>query len=177
MHGSDCCQPDVPQRYDPCNPSSSGGKTKSPKVMNASHHLHAWLNISLCCWAWMFLLICFCWNKTFREIIRRKAVLALYKFYLIAPNQVQHIHNKFRKALCDKDPGVMTASLHIYLQMIQVVTGFLIMCSTLLKCTYACIYFFFFHFKTGEPRSLQGPDAKFCHHIEAGGGRKAAHGF
>uniref|UniRef100_A0A3Q1I9T9 AP-4 complex subunit epsilon n=1 Tax=Anabas testudineus TaxID=64144 RepID=A0A3Q1I9T9_ANATE len=54
-----------------------------------------------------------------KEIIRRKAVLALYKFYLIAPNQVQHIHNKFRQALCDRDPGVMTASLHIYLQMIQ----------------------------------------------------------
>lgn len=58
----------------------------------------------------------------YREIIRRKAVLALYKFYLIAPNQVQHIHNKFRKALCDKDPGVMTASLHIYLQMITVIS-------------------------------------------------------
>ncbi|XP_072292068.1 AP-4 complex subunit epsilon-1 [Eucyclogobius newberryi] len=54
-----------------------------------------------------------------KEIIRRKAVLALYKFYLIAPNQVQHIHNKFRRALCDKDPGVMFASLHIYLQMIK----------------------------------------------------------
>lgn len=54
-----------------------------------------------------------------KEIIRRKAVLALYKFYLIAPNQVQHIHNKFRKALCDKDPGVMSASLHIYQQMIK----------------------------------------------------------
>ncbi|KAJ8417056.1 hypothetical protein AAFF_G00282830 [Aldrovandia affinis] len=54
-----------------------------------------------------------------KEIIRRKAVLALYKFYLIAPNQVQHIHDKFRKALCDKDPGVMTASLHIYFQMIK----------------------------------------------------------
>ncbi|KAK3526291.1 hypothetical protein QTP70_022699 [Hemibagrus guttatus] len=54
-----------------------------------------------------------------KEIIRRKAVLALYKFYLIAPNQVQHIHNKFRKALCDKDPGVMMSSLHIYLRMIK----------------------------------------------------------
>ncbi|KAK6309372.1 hypothetical protein J4Q44_G00208350 [Coregonus suidteri] len=54
-----------------------------------------------------------------KEIIRRKAVLALYKFYLIAPNQVQHIHSKFRKALCDKDPGVMAASLHIYLQLIK----------------------------------------------------------
>lgn len=56
----------------------------------------------------------------FREIIRRKAVQALYKFYLIAPNQVQHIHDKFRKALCDRDAGVMAASLHIYLQMIKV---------------------------------------------------------
>lgn len=59
----------------------------------------------------------------FREIIRRKAVLALYKFYLIAPNQVQHIHSKFRKALCDKDPGVMMSSLHIYLRMIKVFTS------------------------------------------------------
>uniref|UniRef100_A0A8C3LH01 AP-4 complex subunit epsilon n=1 Tax=Chrysolophus pictus TaxID=9089 RepID=A0A8C3LH01_CHRPC len=54
-----------------------------------------------------------------KEIIRRKAVQALYKFYLIAPNQVQHIHDKFRKALCDRDVGVMAASLHIYLEMIK----------------------------------------------------------
>nr|XP_045380334.1 AP-4 complex subunit epsilon-1 isoform X3 [Camelus bactrianus] len=54
-----------------------------------------------------------------KEIIRRKAVLALYKFHLIAPNQVQHIHIKFRKALCDRDVGVMAASLHIYLKMIK----------------------------------------------------------
>lgn len=54
-----------------------------------------------------------------KEIIRRKAVLALYKFYLIAPNQVQHIHTKFRKALCDRDVGVMAASLHIYFRMIK----------------------------------------------------------
>ncbi|XP_022346440.1 AP-4 complex subunit epsilon-1 isoform X2 [Enhydra lutris kenyoni] len=54
-----------------------------------------------------------------KEIIRRKAVLALYKFYLIAPNQVQHIHIKFRKALCDRDVGVMAASLHIYFRMIK----------------------------------------------------------
>ncbi|XP_044294755.1 AP-4 complex subunit epsilon-1 isoform X2 [Varanus komodoensis] len=54
-----------------------------------------------------------------KEIIRRKAVQTLYKFYLIAPNQVQHIHDKFRKALCDRDAGVMAASLHIYLQMVK----------------------------------------------------------
>ncbi|XP_030045284.1 AP-4 complex subunit epsilon-1 isoform X2 [Microcaecilia unicolor] len=54
-----------------------------------------------------------------KEIIRAKAVLALYKFYLIAPNQVQHIHDRFRKALCDRDVGVMAASLHIYLQLVK----------------------------------------------------------
>lgn len=57
-----------------------------------------------------------------REIVRRKAVLALYKFYMIAPTQVQHIQEKFRKALCDRDVGVMAASLHIYLQAIKVKT-------------------------------------------------------
>ncbi|KAE8617737.1 hypothetical protein XENTR_v10009187 [Xenopus tropicalis] len=54
-----------------------------------------------------------------KEIVRRKAVLALYKFYMIAPTQVQHIHEKFRKALCDRDVGVMAASLHIYYQVIK----------------------------------------------------------
>ncbi|OCT86938.1 AP-4 complex subunit epsilon-1 [Xenopus laevis] len=54
-----------------------------------------------------------------KEIVRRKAVLALYKFYLIAPTQVQHIHEKFKKALCDRDVGVMAASLHIYYQVIK----------------------------------------------------------
>ncbi|KAM9313264.1 LOW QUALITY PROTEIN: AP-4 complex subunit epsilon-1 [Gastrophryne carolinensis] len=54
-----------------------------------------------------------------KEIVRRKAVLALYKFYLIAPTQVQHLQEKFRKALCDRDVGVMAASLHIYLQAIK----------------------------------------------------------
>lgn len=54
-----------------------------------------------------------------KEIVRRKAVLALYKFYMIAPTQVQHIQEKFRKSLCDRDVGVMAASLHIYLQAIK----------------------------------------------------------
>lgn len=72
-----------------------------------------------------------------KEIIRRKAVLALYKFYLIAPNQVQHIHNKFRKALCDKDPGVMFASLHIYLQMITVIS----LCNILITDQYIFLCF------------------------------------
>lgn len=29
----------------------------------------------------------------------------------------------------------------------------------------------------GEPGRLQGPDSQFCHHTEASGWRKAAHGL
>lgn len=116
MHGSNCCQPNVPQRYDTCNPSFGGRETYPPKVRNT---FQLSMFVLLIQNQNIMIYVCFCWH-IHREIIRRKAVLALYKFYLIAPNQVQHIHNKFRKALCDKDPGVMTASLHIYLQMIKV---------------------------------------------------------
>lgn len=134
---------------------------------------------------WLFFLWYIC-----REIIRRKAVLALYKFYLIAPNQVQHIHNKFRKALCDKDPGVMTASLHIYLQMIQVIQVFFFLsCLNFLVLTWqktmliwsnvvhSTTVTFIVAFVTGESRRLQGFNSEFRHHPEAGGWRKVAHGF
>lgn len=113
VHGSHCREPNFSQRYDPCNPSAGWGETEPPKVGSAFAHLLHKAQVYSPIPTDFYLYIS-------REIIRRKAVLALYKFYLIAPNQVQHIHNKFRKALCDKDPGVMTASLHIYLNMIQV---------------------------------------------------------
>ncbi|XP_006814481.1 AP-4 complex subunit epsilon-1-like, partial [Saccoglossus kowalevskii] len=54
-----------------------------------------------------------------KAIVRTKAVMALYQFYRKAPNLVQHIHDKFRKSLCDKDPGVMSASLNIYYDLIK----------------------------------------------------------
>ncbi|XP_013419335.1 AP-4 complex subunit epsilon-1, partial [Lingula anatina] len=54
-----------------------------------------------------------------KEIIRKKAVLCLFKFHRMAPNSVQHIHHSFKEALCDKDPGVMWSALHIYHDLIK----------------------------------------------------------
>ncbi|XP_066270284.1 AP-4 complex subunit epsilon-1-like [Branchiostoma lanceolatum] len=54
-----------------------------------------------------------------KEVVRKKAIMALHRFYLKAPNMVQHIHEKFRKVLCDRDPGVMGASLNIFYDLIK----------------------------------------------------------
>ncbi|XP_019622254.1 PREDICTED: AP-4 complex subunit epsilon-1-like [Branchiostoma belcheri] len=54
-----------------------------------------------------------------KEVVRKKAIMALHRFYLKAPNLVQHIHEKFRKVLCDRDPGVMGASLNIFYDLIK----------------------------------------------------------
>ncbi|CAH1791246.1 unnamed protein product [Owenia fusiformis] len=54
-----------------------------------------------------------------KALVRKKAVMCLHKFLSKAPNQVQHIHGKFKKALCDKDPSVMWAALQIYHDLIK----------------------------------------------------------
>ncbi|XP_010909540.1 AP-4 complex subunit epsilon isoform X2 [Elaeis guineensis] len=46
-----------------------------------------------------------------KEAVRKKAVLALHRFYQRAPNSVSHLISNFRKRLCDNDPGVMGATL------------------------------------------------------------------
>ncbi|XP_064597579.1 AP-4 complex subunit epsilon-1-like [Liolophura sinensis] len=53
-----------------------------------------------------------------RPVVRKKAVMCLQKFQLKSPGSVQHLGDRFREALCDKDPGVMAAALHIYLQLL-----------------------------------------------------------
>ena len=70
-----------------------------------------------------------------REIVRKKAVLCLYIFDKKAPHLLEQCHQHFRVALCDRDPGVMWASLHFYQHHIQV--------------TSLCLWpltFFFLHF-------------------------------
>ncbi|XP_070546888.1 AP-4 complex subunit epsilon-1-like [Ptychodera flava] len=54
-----------------------------------------------------------------KAIVRIKAVMTLQQFHKKAPNVVQHIHGKFQKALCDKDPGVMSAALYIFHDLIK----------------------------------------------------------
>ncbi|CAA2992736.1 AP-4 complex subunit epsilon [Olea europaea subsp. europaea] len=46
-----------------------------------------------------------------KEAVRKKAVMALHRFYQRSPGSVSHLISNFRKRLCDNDPGVMAASL------------------------------------------------------------------
>lgn len=49
-----------------------------------------------------------------QEIIRKKAVMLLQRFHALQPDSVGHMRDAFRRALCDKDPSVMGASLHLF---------------------------------------------------------------
>ncbi|KAG0492827.1 hypothetical protein HPP92_006225 [Vanilla planifolia] len=46
-----------------------------------------------------------------KEAVRKKAVMALHRFYQRSPASVSHLLLHFRKRLCDGDPGVMGAAL------------------------------------------------------------------
>ncbi|KAJ8510581.1 hypothetical protein OPV22_001015 [Ensete ventricosum] len=46
-----------------------------------------------------------------KEAVRKKAVMALHRFYQRSPASVSHLVSNFRKRLCDSDPGVMGATL------------------------------------------------------------------
>lgn len=52
-----------------------------------------------------------------REIVRKKAILALHRFYSRNPSSIGHLIDKIKNALCDKDPGVMAASLNIFFDL------------------------------------------------------------
>ncbi|KAK7252585.1 hypothetical protein RIF29_36636 [Crotalaria pallida] len=46
-----------------------------------------------------------------KEAVRKKAIMALHRFYQKSPSSVSHLVANFRKRLCDNDPGVMGAAL------------------------------------------------------------------
>lgn len=58
-----------------------------------------------------------------QEIIRKKAVMLLHRFHQLQPDSVSHLGDKFRRALCDKDPAVMGASLHVFHDMLARAAG------------------------------------------------------
>jgi AP-4 complex subunit epsilon-1 len=49
-----------------------------------------------------------------QEIIRKKSIMLLQRFHAIQTDSVAHLNDSFRRALCDKDPSVMGASLHLF---------------------------------------------------------------
>jgi AP-4 complex subunit epsilon-1 len=52
-----------------------------------------------------------------RELIRKKAVLVLHRFYTRDPASISHLTSALNKTLCDKDPGVMVATLNVFFAM------------------------------------------------------------
>jgi len=53
------------------------------------------------------------------EMIRKKSVMVLIKFYKLYPNTIENMEMKMKKALCDKDPSVMACALHWFLETIK----------------------------------------------------------
>merc|ERR1712159_399248 len=51
------------------------------------------------------------------DLIRKKAVMSAHAFHQKCASSVTHLDTNLRKMLCDKDPGVMGASLHILYDM------------------------------------------------------------
>ena len=43
--------------------------------------------------------------------VRKKAVMALMRFYQKSPHSVSHMHGKLREMICDRDPSVMSAAV------------------------------------------------------------------
>lgn len=56
-----------------------------------------------------------------RDIVRKKAVMALHGFYSKNPSAIPDVMDHAKKAFCDKDPGVMSASLHVFHELIKVI--------------------------------------------------------
>ena len=55
-----------------------------------------------------------------RDIVRKKAVMALHSFYLKNPSAISDVRGHAKRAIRDKDPGVMSASLHVFHELIKV---------------------------------------------------------
>ena len=51
--------------------------------------------------------------------MRKKAVCALHRFYQLDPSSITHMTDKVRRALCDKEPSVMAASLCLLHDLIR----------------------------------------------------------
>lgn len=52
-----------------------------------------------------------------QEVVRKKAIVAVHRLFKIVPETVLDQKDMIRKVLCDPDPGVMGASLHVLFEM------------------------------------------------------------
>lgn len=52
-----------------------------------------------------------------KAAVRKKAVMAIHKFWLLSPESIAQLGDKLRVVLCDRDPSVMAASLCLFLDL------------------------------------------------------------
>jgi AP-4 complex subunit epsilon-1 len=57
------------------------------------------------------------------ELVRKKAVMALHRFHQLDPPSIDHLQDKIRRCLCDKDPAVMGATLCLLYDLVYRATG------------------------------------------------------
>jgi len=50
------------------------------------------------------------------DLVRKKAVLVLQKIKMATGSDIPDYKDKLKKALCDREPSVMAASLNLYLE-------------------------------------------------------------
>ena len=92
--------------------------------MNSINHLECWAALTALCkllTADMIPAVLSDVVKLLRhdvELVRKKAVMALHRFHQLDPSSLEGLDDKIRRALCDKDPSVMAASLCILHDMI-----------------------------------------------------------
>jgi AP-4 complex subunit epsilon-1 len=53
------------------------------------------------------------------EMIRKKAVMVILKMYKLQPTVIDQMDLKMKKALCDKDPSVMSATLNYFSEQVR----------------------------------------------------------
>jgi AP-4 complex subunit epsilon-1 len=53
------------------------------------------------------------------EMIRKKSVIVLLRFYKQYPAAIDQMDIKMKKALCDKDPSVMSTALNYFAEQVK----------------------------------------------------------
>ena len=70
-------------------------------------------------------MVCSCNNFkiafVLRDIVRKKAVMAIQSFYSKNPSAIPDVKERAKNAVRDKDPGVLSAALHVFHELIKVI--------------------------------------------------------
>mmetsp|Transcript_19162 Transcript_19162/g.16450 ORF Transcript_19162/g.16450 Transcript_19162/m.16450 type:complete len:218 (-) Transcript_19162:2140-2793(-) len=53
------------------------------------------------------------------EFIRKKAVMAMHKIYQVSPSSITELNDRTSRALSDKDPSVIGASLNMFYDLVK----------------------------------------------------------